>query len=288
MRETGLSPSPGPADPSFNQWVQDSLLALARGSQIDDTQNVINGQGFGTAAYLDVGTAADDVVQLDGAAKLPALDGSALTNITATGVVASYDGTTAPAGWVMSSGRTIGDASSSATERANADTAALFALYWNDYANTLLPIQNPDGTAGTRGASAVADYAAHMRMPLPDRRGRVDAGKDDMGGTPAGNLTAAKGLDGTVLGNSGGEQKHTLSIAELPVVTPAGTIANVVSGGTKGGTGGTNVAFSSTNPVPSAFSDIIVTSTFSGTPFGSGNAHNNVQPTWITNKIIKL
>ena len=40
---------------------------------------------LGTAAPLDVGTAASNVVQLDGAAKLPAVDGSQLTGIS-TGV----------------------------------------------------------------------------------------------------------------------------------------------------------------------------------------------------------
>jgi trimeric autotransporter adhesin len=37
---------------------------------------------LGTAAALDVGTSANNVVQLDGSAKLPAVDGSALTNLT--------------------------------------------------------------------------------------------------------------------------------------------------------------------------------------------------------------
>jgi hypothetical protein len=39
--------------------------------------------GLGTAAVLDVGTTANKVVQLDGTAKLPALDGSQLTNLPA-------------------------------------------------------------------------------------------------------------------------------------------------------------------------------------------------------------
>lgn len=37
---------------------------------------------LGTAAALDTGTTADKVVKLDGSAKLPAVDGSALTNLT--------------------------------------------------------------------------------------------------------------------------------------------------------------------------------------------------------------
>ena len=39
--------------------------------------------GLGTAATLNVGTSANNVVQLDGTAKLPAVDGSQLTNIDA-------------------------------------------------------------------------------------------------------------------------------------------------------------------------------------------------------------
>jgi hypothetical protein len=45
---------------------------------------------FGTAAYLDVGTAASKVVQLDGAAKLPAVDGSQLTNLPTSSKYAQY------------------------------------------------------------------------------------------------------------------------------------------------------------------------------------------------------
>ena len=39
--------------------------------------------GLGTSSTLDVGTSANNVVQLDGTAKLPAVDGSQLTNIDA-------------------------------------------------------------------------------------------------------------------------------------------------------------------------------------------------------------
>ena len=41
--------------------------------------------GLGTAATLNVGTSATNVVQLDGSAKLPAVDGSQLTGISASG-----------------------------------------------------------------------------------------------------------------------------------------------------------------------------------------------------------
>ena len=40
--------------------------------------------GLGTAAVLNTGTSAGNLVVLDGSAKLPAVDGSQLTNITVT------------------------------------------------------------------------------------------------------------------------------------------------------------------------------------------------------------
>jgi len=41
--------------------------------------------GLGTAAVLDVGTSANNIVQLDGSARLPAVDGSQLTNLPSAG-----------------------------------------------------------------------------------------------------------------------------------------------------------------------------------------------------------
>jgi len=46
---------------------------------------------LGTAAALDVGTTANKVVQLDGAAKLPAIDGSQLTHLPSVGVITIHD-----------------------------------------------------------------------------------------------------------------------------------------------------------------------------------------------------
>ena len=40
---------------------------------------------LGTAAFLDVGTSANNVVQLDGTSRLPAVDGSQLTNLPSGG-----------------------------------------------------------------------------------------------------------------------------------------------------------------------------------------------------------
>lgn len=102
---------------------------------------------------------------------------------------------------------------------------------------------------------------------LPDLRGRVAAGKDDMGGSAANRITAAgSGITGTTLGAAGGTQTHTLTTAEMP----AHTHSNVVVSGSSG-FGGCGL-FDRNGTTGST---------------GGGGAHQNTQPTLILNKIIK-
>lgn len=62
---------------------------------------------------------------------------------------------------------------------------------------------------------------------LPDLRGRVVAGQDNMGGSAAGRITFGGGnFDATVFGAVGGLQNHTLSMLEIPTFTPAGSISS--------------------------------------------------------------
>lgn len=219
-----------------------------------------------------------------------------------TGVVQEYSGATAPRGYVLASGQTIGSAASGAT-RAKADTRALFNLYWTDYDDLTMPIFEDDGSPSTRGASADADWSANKRMSTPDRRGRVAAGKDDMGGSAAGRLTTAgSGIDGEELGAAGGSQQHTLTSPELPSHShPSGTLAIGTSGShahsiqTSGNVGANRLYFAGA-PSPffgtstDAASHAHPAPTMSGSAgaTGSGNAHQNVQPTIVENFIIKL
>lgn len=89
-----------------------------------------------------------------------------------------YQGTRT--GWVRDNGRTIGSATSGATERANADASALFTYLWTNFSNTICAV------SGGRGANAAADYATSKTIALPDKRGYVPGGLDDMGNSAAG------------------------------------------------------------------------------------------------------
>ncbi len=112
---------------------------------------------------------------------------------------------------------------------------------------------------------------------VPDLRGRVVAGQDDMGGTSANRLTdQSGGVDGDVLGDSGGAETHTLLTAEMPahkhgIRAGGNTFANAASQNIVGGG----------SALTDADDQGLITDT------GGGGAHNNVQPTIIANYIIK-
>ena len=106
---------------------------------------------------------------------------------------------------------------------------------------------------------------------LPDLRGRVIAGQDNMGGASANRLTTAKsGINGDNLGAFGGLEDHQLTIAEMPAHTHTYNRTGPSGGATVGGIG-----------------DGPDTGTATSSSTGQDEAHNNVQPTIILNYIIK-
>lgn len=180
-------------------------------------------------------------------------------SIVQTGMMIDYWGTSAPSGWVLADGSTIGNASSGAS-RANADTELLFTLLWGSLTNAEAPVSSG------RGASASADFSANKTITIPNLRGRVAVGQSSSGTF-------------STLGTPVGSETHTLTESELPVV------ANHTHGlGIYNGFGGAGSA--SVQGVTDGSNGSL--STDAGGGFGSGTAHNNIQPSIVCNKIIKL
>ena len=153
------------------------------------------------------------------------------TTVLATGDIKVKYGTGVLTGFVRCNARTIGSATSGASERANSDTQALFEYLWNADANLTV--------SSGRGATSIADWSANKTIALPDWRGRALAALDDMGNSAAGRLTATYfGTAATVLGAAGGAESRILSAGQLPSSIPYTDPqhSHGVTGGTLGGT----------------------------------------------------
>ena len=138
------------------------------------------------------------------------------TTVFSTGDIKARYSSGTITGWVRCNKRTIGSATSGATERANADCQALFEFLWT--ADPNLPV------SGGRGASANADWTANKTIETLDGRGRAFAGLDDMGNSAAGRLTSTYfGSSAIVLGNANGAESRTLITANMAAHTHTGS-----------------------------------------------------------------
>lgn len=140
---------------------------------------------LGTAAIQSVGTAAGNVVQLDGSGALPAVSGANLTNLPSMGIpvgaIMPYSGATPPSGWLACDGAPI----------VRATYSALFAVIGTTYGSG-------DGV---------------NTFNLPDLRGRTVIG-----------VGQGTGLSNRTLAQQVGSETHTLSVSELPPHNHPGTI----------------------------------------------------------------
>jgi hypothetical protein len=136
------------------------------------------------------------------------------TTIASTGDVKATYGIGPITGWVRMNGRTIGSATSGATERANSDTQALFTYLYTTDVNLAV--------SGGRGANAAADWAANKTIALPDGRNRSLAGLGDMGNSDAGLFSGVTFSSGTstTLGATLGAATRSLIQSNLPNIAP--------------------------------------------------------------------
>jgi microcystin-dependent protein len=200
------------------------------------------------------------------------------STVAATGDVKYRLTTEIITGWVKLNAQTIGAPSSGATQRANADTQNLFVYLWNNFSNAHAPV------SGGRGASALADYSANKTIGLPDLRGRVMVGLDDMGSTAAGiilpkNVTSGGGDGPTTPAASGGEANHTLLLAEAPTGQLTLNDPTHSHNTAFGGNSGQGGAFSGTisNSIISATTQAALTG-ITLTDNAGGGSHNTMQP----------
>lgn len=183
-------------------------------------------------------------------------------------------------GYVRANARSIGTATSGATERANSDCQPLYEFLWNADPNLAV--------GGGRGGSAAADWAANKPLTLPDFRGRVLVGLDDMGNLAAGILTGATDLGYTV-----GAQSVTLTVAQMPshdhggVTSTAGahthTYDKAAPGASVGGGSPDDITLAGAGVTGSSGDH-----SHTLTAQGGGTAHSNVQPSMAVTMYIRL
>lgn len=194
-------------------------------------------------------TAETDIAALEASStdygtRIGVLEGASAA-VLPPGVILPYSGATTPAGYLLCYGQAV----------SRTTYSDLFAAI---------------GTAHGTGDGSTT-------FNVPDLRGRVVGGRDDMGGVASNRLTNTgvgnSGLNGTTLGAVGGVDRHTLTTNQLAPhahgmrgLTESGNGYSIASLATPGGDQGQSSATESA---------------------GGGQAHPIVQPTIILNYIVK-
>jgi microcystin-dependent protein len=229
-----------------------STVSVSGAATFNSTVTVSGAATFKSAVSVSGATAFGSTVTVVGAAvfKSNVSIGGTLTGGGAvpSGTFFPYAGASAPSGYLLSFGQAI----------SRSTYADLFSAISTTY--------------------GVGDGSSTFNVP--DLRGRVVAGQDDMGGTSANRLTGTSGsVNGDTLGGTGGAETHTLTTAQLAAHTHGWAYAfddNYDGGNIP------VVGINANSAVVQSAETITQTAST-----GGGGAHNNVQPTIILNYIIK-
>jgi len=212
--------------------IRGGALNVAERLPKDPAESIVK-SGALDLEYLPVGT--DDQVLTIIAGVMTWVDPDTIVASVETGVLQPFGGTAAPTGYVLCDGTAI----------SRTTFAALFAVI---------------GTAFGIGDGSTT-------FNVPDMRGRLPLGKDDMGGVSANRVTDPLA---DILGGALGLETHTLVTAEMPAHVHTSPTSDALL-----------AVF--TGP---AFPIAGVTDTVTGSTGGDG-AHANLQPTQTVNYIIK-
>lgn len=170
------------------------------------------------------------------------------TELIPAGVISPFAGSAAPTGWLFARGQAV----------SRTTYAALFAVL---------------GTTFGAGDGSTT-------FALPDMRGRVPAGWQQMDGTDSNLLNGLSGgVNGDSLGATGGAESHQLTTTEMPAHTHdyLDFVVYYILTGSYGEGGAANARFN----------ESIQSSTRTSVAAGGNGSHNNVQPTIMVSYIIK-
>lgn len=221
----------------------------ADGDAVDSSvvaANVVVDADLGTAAALNAGTGANEVVQLDGSARLPAVDGSQLTNlglstIIPAGCILLWSGSVAsiPSGWALCDGTNstpdlrnrfvVGAGDTYAVDATGgADTVSLSSSEIPSHTHTFSATTNSAGSHSHSGSTTSAGSHNHNPTASSAQGFLYTNGgaSNQVASLTAGGGAFSDGVATTSVTNTGGLHSHSLSVSS------AGSHSHSVSGTT--------------------------------------------------------